>query len=181
MHFQMVSAWNKCNLEDKAVQLTINFTGIARQAWVDNFSDVSTPVSYQSLVAALTQRSKPEGQEKAFKAEFGHRLHKRQENFMEYGYMLKRIIIRLLARIKHDAHEDIIVDQFLQGLVDMDMPQHVSLAHPSRLDQAISLATEYEVIMQSHKILQFLKPKQLAAVKESGETVSKHCKHSLEW
>ena len=54
MHFQMISAWNRCNLDDKAVQLTINLTGIAKQAWVDSFSDLSTPVSYESLVAALT-------------------------------------------------------------------------------------------------------------------------------
>ena len=56
--------------KEKAVQLTINLTGIARQAWVDSFSDVSAPVSYESLVAALTQRFKPEGQEEAYKAEF---------------------------------------------------------------------------------------------------------------
>ena len=44
------------------------------------------------------------------------------------------------------------------------------MAHPSRLDQAVSLATEYEVITQSLKTPQFHKPKQVAAVKESGET-----------
>ena len=169
-HFQMVSAWNRWNLEEKAVQLTINLTGIARQAWVDSFSDVSAPVSYESLVAALTQRFKPEGQEEAYKAEFRHRGRKREESFMEYGYALKRLAIRAFPRIKHDAREDIIVDQFLQGLVDMDMRRHVSLAHPSSLDQAVSLATEYEVITQSLKTPQFHKPKQVAAVKESGET-----------
>ena len=89
---------------------------------------------------------------------------------MEYGYALKRLAIRGFPRIKHDAHEDIIVDQLLQGLVDMDMRRHVSLAHPSSLDQAVSLATEYEVITQLLKTPQFHKPKQVAAVKESGET-----------
>ena len=89
---------------------------------------------------------------------------------MEYGYALKRLAIRAFPRIKHDAREDIIVDQFLQGLVDMDMQRHVSLAHPSSLDQAVSLATEYEVITHSLKTPQFHKLKQVAAVKESGET-----------
>ena len=36
-HFEMVSAWNGWTAEEKAVQLTINLTGIARQAWVDDF------------------------------------------------------------------------------------------------------------------------------------------------
>ena len=89
---------------------------------------------------------------------------------MEYGYGLKRLAIRAFPQIKHDAHEDIIVDQFLQGLVDMDMRQHVSLAHPSSLDQAVSLATDFEVITQSLKSPQFHKLKQVAAVKESEET-----------
>ena len=66
LHFQNVSAWNRWDLEEKAVQLTINLTGITRQALVDSFSDVSTPVSYESLVAALTQRFKPGGQEEAY-------------------------------------------------------------------------------------------------------------------
>ena len=42
-HFEMVSAWNGWTVEEKAVQLTINLTGIARQAWVDSFCDSSTP------------------------------------------------------------------------------------------------------------------------------------------
>ena len=127
----MVSAWNRWNLEEKAVQLAMNFTGTARQVWVDSFGDVSIPVSYEYLVAALTQGFKPEGQEKACKAEFQHRVHKREESFMEYGYALKRLAIREFPQIKHNAREDIIVDQFLQGLVDMDMRRQVSLAHPS--------------------------------------------------
>ena len=69
-HFQMVSAWNRWNLEEKAVQLTINL-----------FSDVSTPVTYEYLVAAFAQRFKPEGQEEAYKAEFRHRVRKREESF----------------------------------------------------------------------------------------------------
>ena len=64
----MVSAWNGWTVEEKAVQLTINLTGIARQAWVDSFCDSSTPISYESLVAALTQGFKPNGQQEAYKA-----------------------------------------------------------------------------------------------------------------
>ena len=67
-HFEMVSAWNGWTVEEKAVQLTINLTGIARQAWVDSFCDSSTPISYESLVAALTQGFKPNGQQEAYKA-----------------------------------------------------------------------------------------------------------------
>ena len=111
----MVSAWNGWTVEEKAVQLTINLTVIARQAWVDNFCDSSEPVSYESLVAALTQRFKPDGLQEAYKAKFRHRTRKRDESFMEYGYALKRLAIRDFPKITHEAREDLIVDQFLQG------------------------------------------------------------------
>ena len=57
----MVSAWNEWSLEDRAVQLSMNLTGVARQAWADSFCDQTSPISYDALVSALTQRFKPEG------------------------------------------------------------------------------------------------------------------------
>ena len=43
----------------------------------------------------------------------------------------------------HEAREDLIVDQFLQGLADTETRRHISLVHPSGVDQAVRLATEY--------------------------------------
>ena len=157
-------------MEEKAVQLTINLTGIARQAWVDSFCDSSTPISYESLVVALTQRFKPDGQQEAYKAEFRHRTWKRDESFMEYGYALKRLAIRAFPKITHEAHEDLIVIQFLQGLADAEMRRHISLTHPSGVDQAVGLATEYETVSQSIRTPQTQKPKQVAAVKGTNES-----------
>ena len=169
-HFEMVSAWNGWTMEEKAVQLTINLTGIARQAWVDSFCDSSTPISYDSLVVALTQRFKPDGQQEAYKAEFRHRTRKRDESFMEYGYALKRLAIRAFLKITHEAREDLIVDQFLQGLADAEMRRHISLTHPSGVDQAVGLATEYETVSQSIRTPQTHEPQQVAAVKGTKES-----------
>ena len=143
-HFEMVSAWNGWTMEEKAVQLTINLTGIARQAWVDTFC--------------------------AYKAEFRHRTRKRDESFMYYGYALKRLAIRAFPKITHEAREDLIVDQFLQGLADAEMRRHISLTHPSGVDQAVGLATEYETVSQSIRTPQTHKPKQVAAVKGTKES-----------
>ena len=164
----MVSAWNGWTMEEKAVQLTINLTGIARQACVDNFCDSSTPIS--SLVAALTQRFKPDRQQEAYKAEFRHRTRKRDESFMKYGYALKRLAIWAFLKITHEAREDLIVEQFLQGLADAEMMRHISLTHPSGVDQAVGLATEYETVSQSILTPQTHKLKQVAAVKGTKES-----------
>ena len=153
-------------MEKEAVQLTINLTGIGRQEWED---DSSTPISYESLVAALTQRFKPDGQQKAYKAEFRHRTRKRDESLMEYGYALKRLAIRAFFKIIYEVHEDLIVDQFFQGLADAEMRCHIRLTHPSGVDQAVGLATEYGTVSQSICTPQMHKPKQIAVGKCTNE------------
>ena len=173
-HFEMVSTWNKWGAEDKAAQLSMNLTGVARQAWVDTFCDSKSPVTYDALVTALTQRFKPEGQEEAHKVQFRNRFRRKDESFMEYGYALRRLAIRAFPQIKHEAREELIVDQFLQGLIDLEMRRHVSLTHPTSVDQAVSRATEYETVTQSMKGPPMHKPKQIASVQEvqSGRDIS---------
>ena len=58
------------------------------------------------------------------------------------------------------------VDQFLMGLIDPEMRRHVSLAHPRNVDQAITLATEFETLTQSLKGVMIAKPKQVAAISD---------------
>ena len=91
----------------------------------------------------------------------------KDESFTEYGYALKRLAIRAFPQIKHEAREELIVDQFLQGLIDLEMRRYVSLTHPTSVDQAVSRATEYETVTQSMKGPHMHKPKQIAAVQEA--------------
>ena len=65
------------------------------------------------------------------------------------------------------------VDQFLQSLADTEMRRHVSLAHPSGVEQAISMATEYETVTQTMRASHVHKPKQLAIVQEASPPYSK--------
>ena len=169
-HFQKVADWNEWNDREKAAQLSMNLSGLARQAWADSFCDSATEVTYDALVTALTQRFKPEGQEEAYKAEFRRRVRKAEETFLEFGYSLRRLAIRAFPKLAHEAREDLVIDQFLLGLSDAEMRRHVSLAHPGCVDKAITLATEYETITQSIKSPVPQKPKQVAAVASSSES-----------
>ena len=60
-HFQKVTEWNEWNDHEKAAQLSMNLSGLAGQAWADRFCDSAAEATYDALVAALTQRFKPEG------------------------------------------------------------------------------------------------------------------------
>ena len=85
---------------------------------------------------------------------------------MEYGYALRRQDIRAFPQIKHEAGEELILDQFLQGCIDLEMRRHVSLTHPTSVDQAVSRATGYETVTQSIKGPHMHKTKQIASVQE---------------
>ena len=149
----------------------MSLTSAARQAWSDSFCDGRIPLTYDSLVSALTQRFKPEGQEEAFKAEFRHRVRRKDESFLEFGHNLRRLAIRAFPRINHMSREELVVDQLLVGLSEVDMCRHVSLSHPANVDQTITLATEFETVTQSFKSPLAAKPKQVAAVSDVGATV----------
>ena len=151
----------------------MNLTGVALPAWADSFCDQTSPMSYDALVSALTQRFKPEGQEEVYKAEFRHRMRKKDERFMEYGCTLRRLGIKAFPKIRYDAREDFIVDQFLQSLADTEMRRHVSLAHPSGVEQTISMATEYETVTQTMRASHVHKPKQVAMMQEASPSYSK--------
>ena len=168
-HFQKVADWNGWNEVEKAAQLSMNLSGLARQAWADSFSDPGSEVTYGAVVSVLTKRFKPEGQGEAYKAEFRRRNRRTEETFLEFGYALRRLAIRAFPRIAHEAREDMVIDQFLLGLSDGDMRRHVSLAHPGSVDQAITLATEYETITHSMRAPVPQKPKVVAAVELTGE------------
>ena len=144
----------------------MSLTGTARQAWADRFTDPQASLSYDSLVSALTQRFKPDGHEEAYKAEFRHRTKTKEESFLEFGHRLRRLAIRAFPKINHESREELVVDQFLMGLIDPEMRRHVSLAHPRNVDQAITLATEFETLTQSLKGGMIAKPKQVAAVSD---------------
>ena len=170
-HFEMVSLWNGWSEEEKAVQLSMSLTGAARQAWSDSFCDGRIPLTYGSLVSALTQRFKPEGQEEAFKAEFCHRMRRKDESSLEFAHNLRKLAIGAFPRINHVSREELVVDQFLVGLSEVDMHRHVSLSHPANVYQAITLATEFETVTQSFKSSLTAKAEQMAAVSDAGETV----------
>ena len=162
-HFEQVADWNRWSLQDKAAQLTMNLTGVARQAWCD--SKGSQALNYENIKAILKQRFRPEGQEEAYKAEFRYKTRGKEESYLEFGHKLRRLAIRSFPRMSHESREDLIRDQFVQNL-EGDMRRHVSLAHPKSLDQAITMASEYETISQSLRPVPPQKPRVVAQVSE---------------
>jgi len=124
-----------------------------------------------ALVRHMRQRFKPEGQEEAYKAEFRSRVKRKDESFLEYGYTLRRLVIRAFPRLTYEGREELVRDQFILGLSDAEMRKHVSLSHPDSLDKAITAATEFEVVCQSTRGQFPSKPKVVSSVQEQSSSL----------
>ena len=165
----MVSGWNEWTSEEKATQLAMSLTGIARQAWSDSWG--SADLDYDSLVQVMNSRFKPEGQEEAFKAEFCSRQKQAKESYADFGHALRRLAMRAFPKFQYEAREDLIIDQFIYCL-EGEMKRHIKLAHPNSLEKAVTMAIEFDAVSTGLKSPTVpTKPKVVAAVKseDSGE------------
>ena len=66
-----------------------------------------------------------------------------------------------------DAREIIVIEQFVRGLGDLRMQQHVQFGHPQTIEQAISLAGEYVAVSDMSTDL-LSKPLPCTVVKQKG-------------
>ena len=175
-YFERVSTWNAWSSDDKASMLAMQMTGIARRTVTDLPS--TTCSNYNKLKDALTQRFNPEGQEHLHKSEFKKRHKKSDETIREYGYELRRMAARSFPSHDERSREEWIIDQFQTGLCNVGMQRHVFLKHPKTLEEAMSAASDYEMVETTVK-----KPTNVASLqskdsKSLQQEISslKHCK-----
>ena len=95
---------------EKAAQLSMSMTGVAKQTWSDICSDPSMFFNYRSLVKGMGQGFKPEGQEETYKAEFRGRVKQKDETFLEYGYCLRRLAVRAFSKCDLEGREEMAKD-----------------------------------------------------------------------
>jgi hypothetical protein len=135
-HFETVANWNGWNHQEKASQLTMCLRGTAQRLIGDLAAEQLC--DYDRLKSVLTQRFAPAERITAYRCEFRVRKRERGESVTDYGYALRRLAMRAFPRIAWEAREDIVVDQYINGLGTLEF------VHPSNLDSAISAAVEFE-------------------------------------
>ena len=80
------------------------------------------------------------------KSEFKKRHKKSDETIREYGYELRRMAARSFPSHDERSREEWIIDQFQTGLCNVGMQRHVFLKHPKTLEEAMSAASDYEMV-----------------------------------
>ncbi len=142
-HFNDVASWNQWSNKDKATQLGLHLTGIARSVKMDLPGHILA--DFDLLVLTLSKYFSTEGQESAFQAQFRKRVRNKGEKLVDFGHDLTRLCRKAFPNMERAARELFVMEHFKLGL-DPDLRRHVQFQHPSTLEQAIVAGLEYEAV-----------------------------------
>ena len=107
---------------------------------------------YSEVRAAVERRFDPPGRETAYKRELRDKRLQQSESISQYGYWTRRLVTLAYPEMPRDARDVFAIDHFIHGLSSYDMKKHVHFNHPKTLDEAITLAVEYEAFESSIEI-----------------------------
>ena len=146
-HFTAVSAWNGWSEGDKTIQLGLSMTGRARSVYTGLPTEVK--VDFKALVNVLGKHFGSGGKEAAYKAAFRQRQRVVGENLQDFGDDLMRISKKAYPMIEFGAREEVVMEQFKQGL-ELSLRKHVQFTHPISLDEAVMAGLEFEAIEEGN-------------------------------
>ena len=150
LHFEQVAIWNKWSDIEKAQQLVMCLRGQAQTILPDLTFDQMN--KYSEVRAAVERRFDPPGREAAYKRELRDKRLHQSESISQYGYSIRHLVTLAYPEMPRDARDVFATDHFIHGLSSNDMKKHVHFKHPKTLDEAITLAVEYEAFESSIEI-----------------------------
>ena len=99
---------------------------------------------YRSLVAALEARFEPRHQTEMHRAGLRTRLRKRNEPLLALAQDLKKLTWKAFPTANQELCEQMNLNYFIDALNDGEMEWNVYQGKPRSVEQAVSLAMEYE-------------------------------------
>ena len=156
-HFEAVADWNGWSNRQKAQQLIMSFDGEAMKLLGQ--IDRNTQLDYDKMVVELNRHYDPKERASAYKIEFRGRVRHRNENLMKYAQELKRLVTKAYPDQNACSHDNFVLDQFIMGLGSIELRRHVQFGHPQDINQAISLAIEFEAFDTANNVDRSRKPR----------------------
>ena len=141
-HFNVVARWNDWTYSEKGLQLATCLRGKAQK--VLSSIPESLNGDYETVRSTLEKRFSPPHRENSFRAVFRRRKREARESLMDYGSDVMRLAQRAYPEFSYDALDQVAREQFISGLSDIEMKRFVDLRGPHSLDEAVSLATQFE-------------------------------------
>ena len=147
VHFEQCAKWNQWSDAQKAQMLSIHLRGEAQRLL--SGLTVAQLGNFNAIKQILSDRYEPKEKDVAFRCQFRYRKREKGENASDYGYHLNRLAQKAYPNLTLSQLEVHVIDQFITGLNNYDLQKHVQFGHPKTLNEAISLATEYEALESS--------------------------------
>ena len=141
-HFNVVARWNDWTYSEKGLQLATCLRGKAQK--VLSSIPESLNGDYETVRSTLEKRFNPPHRENAFRAVFRRRKREAHESLMDYGSDVMRLAQIAYPEFSYDTLDQVAREQFISGLSDIEMKLFVDLRGPHSLDEAVSLATQFE-------------------------------------
>ena len=142
VHFETVATWNGWTDLEKGLQLATCLRGKAQKVLSE--LKPSQKSNYITLTSVLAKRFNPPHRENALRAVLRQRRRLPKESLMDFGCEVSRLAQKAYPEFPYEALDQVSREQFVRGLSDVDMKRHVDLQNPSSLEEAISLATQFE-------------------------------------
>ena len=142
VHFETVATWNGWTDLEKGLQLATCLCGKAQKVLSE--LKQSQKSNYITLTSVLDKRFNPPHRENAFRAVLRQRRGLPKESLMDFGCEVSCLAQKAYPEFPYEALDQVSLEQFVRGLSDDDMKHHVDLQNPSSLEEAISLATQFE-------------------------------------
>ena len=141
-HFEIISEHNGWSEAEQGSHLASALRGSALQVLDD--LPPHEKKDRNCIILALKRRFDPGQIESLRRIEFKNRIKRRNENYTDYGYTLKRLARRAFPQSDLDTLEIWVVDQFIEGLDGEEIKKHVKYKRSKILDEAIASAMEFE-------------------------------------
>ena len=144
VHFEQVSDWNCWSYEERSQQLVMSLRGEAQKLLGD--LTLEQQKDYDNLKSILTKRFNPQELVIAHRCEFRSRKRNKGESPSDYGYALRRLGCLAFPEMTYNDREINVLEQFINGIGNSAIHDHVIFHHPKTLEEAISLAIEFEAV-----------------------------------
>ena len=142
-HFEDIATWNGWNASERATQLGLHLTGMARSVKTDLPIHITS--DYDQLVQSLGKYFSSEGKEATFQAEFRLRKRDSNEKLSNFAHDLTRLCKKAFPKMDRGSREQFVLERFKLGL-DSALRRHIQFQHPESLETAIYAGLEFEAM-----------------------------------
>ncbi|KAK3099961.1 hypothetical protein FSP39_012572 [Pinctada imbricata] len=142
VQFEQVAEWNGWTDSEKTTQILLSLDGPAKQMLSELTADKMG--NYSCIKQVLTNRFNPVERETAYRCEFKSRRRQKGESLQDYGNCLRKLALKGYPNTPYSGVEAHVIDQFIQGISNPKLREHVQFKHPETLDKAVAVALEYE-------------------------------------